>query len=57
MQQGDPEMKQKTLEMLQRVYNEDMENDILSEILQDADEDCDYEADLDSDDENVSCLI
>ncbi|XP_058807195.1 zinc finger HIT domain-containing protein 2 [Phymastichus coffea] len=56
MQQGDPDVKQKTLEMLQRVYNNDVEDDILTEILQDANEDYDYEADLDSDDENLPSL-
>ena len=61
--QSNPELKKKTIDILQRIYTQSNDdNQILEELLQGADftdcNDCDYEADLDSDDENVRmCLI
>ena len=53
VQQQDSGMKQKTLDILQRIYNEDVDEDVLREILQE-NEDLDDEVELDSDDEDVT---
>lgn len=57
--QGDPELKKKTLDILQRIHNQDGDDDLLSELMhEDEDEENleldGEEEDLDSDDENVS---
>ncbi|KAJ8686805.1 hypothetical protein QAD02_022599 [Eretmocerus hayati] len=55
MQQSDPSLRQKTLDILQRIYNDDLDDDMLSEILS-GEDGVDYDADLDSDDENLPSL-
>ncbi|KAL7291319.1 hypothetical protein TKK_0014921 [Trichogramma kaykai] len=52
-QQCDAELKQKTVDMLQRIYNEDCS---LNDFLEGEGDESDYEADLDSDDENLPSL-
>lgn len=55
-QHNNSELKKRTLDMLQRIYNQEVHEDFLSEIMQEDEEgslDLVGEEELDSDDENV----
>jgi hypothetical protein len=53
VQQSAPEMRQKTLNMLQKIYDEEVDDDMLKDILQEDDDNCSDSMGLDSDDDNV----
>ncbi|XP_011501150.1 PREDICTED: zinc finger HIT domain-containing protein 2 [Ceratosolen solmsi marchali] len=52
-QQSDPKIRLKTLNILQKMYDEEVEDDVLTDILQDENNDV---MELDSDDDNIQCL-
>lgn len=59
-QQCNPQIKQKTLKMLQRMHdNDETDDDILKHILDNADdiEEFDEEVELDSDDDDVRSIL